>query len=370
MRGRVTLALCGDVMTGRGVDQILPRPGDPRLQEAYVRDARDYVRLAEAAHGAIPRPVDAAWPWGEALPLLDQAAPDARVINLETSVTSDGVAAAGKTVHYRMHPANLACLTAARPDVCVLANNHVLDFGDEGLVDTLDALHGAGLVTAGAGRDLAEAERPAVIPRRDGGRVLVFAAGTVSSGIPYGWCATSYRAGVTLLPDLSPETADRLAERVARVRRPGDVVILSLHWGSNWGYGVPDAHIAFAHRIVESGVDVLHGHSSHHPRPIEVHQGRLILYGTGDFIDDYEGIAGYEHYRDDLRLLYLADLDPASGELRGLRMAPLRARRMRLEPASPADRDHLCEVLDEISRDFDSAVRPAEAGMLQLTAPA
>src|SRR4051812_14878763 len=122
MRGDlVTLFLCGDVMLGRGVDQILPHPGDPALLETYIRDARAYAELAEEAHGAIPRPVGFAWPWGEALAVLDEAAPDARVVNLETSVTRSDDFAPGKGVHYRMDPANLPCLTAARPDVCVLA---------------------------------------------------------------------------------------------------------------------------------------------------------------------------------------------------------------------------------------------------------
>ncbi|MEV5442254.1 CapA family protein, partial [Streptomyces sp. NPDC052644] len=159
----VTLFLCGDVMPGRGVDQILPRPGDPALWEEYVADARAYVALAEAVNGPVPRPADPSWPWGEALPLLDAAAPHVRVVNLETSVTRRGAPWPDKAVHYRMSPENLPSLAAARPDVCVLANNHVLDFGREGLLDTLDALHAAGLRTAGAGRDAAEARRPAAV---------------------------------------------------------------------------------------------------------------------------------------------------------------------------------------------------------------
>ncbi len=83
----VVLFLCGDVMLGRGVDQILPNPGDPELRESYVRDARTYVALAEEANGPIPRPVGWAWPWGAALALLEQRRPDVRVVNLETSVT-------------------------------------------------------------------------------------------------------------------------------------------------------------------------------------------------------------------------------------------------------------------------------------------
>jgi poly-gamma-glutamate capsule biosynthesis protein CapA/YwtB (metallophosphatase superfamily) len=83
----VLLFACGDVMTGRGVDQILPHPGDPELREGYTRDARAYVRLAEQASGPIPRPVGFAWPWGDALEVLDAMAPDVRLVNLETAVT-------------------------------------------------------------------------------------------------------------------------------------------------------------------------------------------------------------------------------------------------------------------------------------------
>ncbi|XVV00661.1 CapA family protein [Actinosynnema sp. CA-248983] len=179
----VTVFLGGDVVTGRGIDQVLPHPGDPRLWEPVVRDARDYVRLAEAVNGPIPRPVDFSGPWGEALRVLDDVAPDARVINLETSVTRGGEADRRKRVHYRMTPENVGCLTAARPDVCALANNHVLDFGRRGFEDTLEALAAAGIGVAGAGHDAREAGRPAIIPAGPA-RVVVFAFGDVSSGIP------------------------------------------------------------------------------------------------------------------------------------------------------------------------------------------
>ena len=127
-------------MTGRGIDQILPHPGDPELRESVVADARAYVSLAEQVNGPIAAPVDFAWPWGEALQVLDEFAPDIRLINLETTVTVGGDFAPAKAVHYRMHPANVGCLTAIRPDACALANNHSLDFGYRGLADTLDAL--------------------------------------------------------------------------------------------------------------------------------------------------------------------------------------------------------------------------------------
>ncbi len=362
--GPVTLFLGGDVMLGRGVDQILPHPGDPALREGYVTDARAYVRLAEETHGPIPRPAGFAWPWGEALPELERLAPDVRVINLETSVTRSDAFAPGKVVHYRMNPANLPSLMAARPDVCVLANNHVLDFGRPGLMETIDALTGAGIGTAGAGRDLDEAWAPATTRLPGGNRVHVLACGMPSSGVPPAWAATADRSGVAYVPGPSDAVAAEIAGHVARIKRPGDVVVVSVHWGSNWGYEVGADQVAFARHLVEHGVDVVHGHSSHHPRPIEIHAGRLILYGCGDLIDDYEGISGYEEYRDDLHPLYLAAVDPGGGAPAGLRIVLLRARRMRLERAPADDVQWQRDVLDRVSRLFGTRIDPASDGTL------
>ncbi|KMS77461.1 hypothetical protein ACM01_01900 [Streptomyces viridochromogenes] len=366
--GTVTLFVCGDVMLGRGVDQILARPGDPVLREGYVTDARSYVSMAESVSGPIPAPVDPSWPWGEALSLLESNAPDVRIVNLETSVTRSAAFEPGKAVHYRMDPANLPALEVARPDVCVLANNHVRDFGRAGLEETLDVLHGAGLRTAGAGRSAEEAYAPVALPLPHGGRVLVFALGAGTSGVPAGWAATADGSGVAYVPELTPATAAAAVRRIRQVKRTGDLVVVSVHWGSNWGYLVPRDQRRFAHALVDGGADVVHGHSSHHPRPVEVHRGRLILHGCGDFIDDYEGIPGYEQYRDDLRIAYFVTLAADTGELTELRMVPLLARRMRLEPAPPEDRAWLHRTLDRITHGARLTV--AADGVLTLTQPA
>ncbi|MFE0134928.1 CapA family protein [Streptomyces sp. NPDC059037] len=351
-----TLFVCGDVMLGRGVDQILPHPGDPELRERYVRDANGYVALAEAVNGPIPRPVDFAWPWGDALEVLAAAAPDARVINLETSVTRGGSFAPGKGIHYRMHPGNVPCLAAARPDVCVLANNHVLDFGRRGLTETLDSLADARLRTAGAGQDADAASRPASVPLDRDHRLLVFAFGMPSSGVPYGWAAAEDRSGVSFVADTSDAAAAEVADRVRRTKRPGDIAVVSVHWGSNWGYRVPRDQVAFAHALIDAGADLVHGHSSHHPRPLETYRGKLVLYGCGDFINDYEGITGYEQYRDDLRLLYLASLEPGTGRLIELHIVPLQSRRMCLRHASPEDARWLRALLDRLATGFHPCV--------------
>ncbi|WP_036376466.1 CapA family protein [Micromonospora sp. ATCC 39149] len=348
----LTLFLGGDVMTGRGVDAILPTPGPYELREPAVRDARDYVDLARAANGPLPRPAPPAWPWGEALDLLDELNPDVRLVNLETTVTSRGTHAPAKTIHYRMHPQNLACLTAARLDVCALANNHILDFGPVGLTDTLDALAGAGIATAGAGRDAASAGGPARIPAGQGHDLLIWSVAAPSSGVPPSWAATAGEPGVAYLPEVSAASANALAERIAAAAGPGDRVLVSVHWGTNWGYDVPPGHVDFAHRLIDAGVDVVHGHSSHHPRPVEVYRDRLVLYGCGDLIDDYEGISGQEEYRPHLRLLWLPTLDTATGVLRRLRAAPMRTRRMRLEHAAPDDSHWLAELLSGFGPPF------------------
>jgi len=354
--GEVTLFLCGDVMTGRGIDQILPHPGEPALYEHHVKSALDYVALAEEANGSILRPVTPDYIWGDALAVLDRMCPDVRIVNLETSVTtSDDWQPKG--INYRMSPANVGCLNAAGIDCCALANNHVLDWGHSGLGETLATLRAAGIRTAGAGCDGAEAAHPAVLDVAGKGRVLVYAFGTTDSGIPGGWAASGREPGINLLPDLSRRRAARLAREIAQVRRTGDIVLVSIHWGSNWGYEVPRAHVAFAHRFIdEGGVDIIHGHSSHHPKGIEVYKGKPILYGCGDFLNDYEGIGGREEYRGHLVLMYFATFDSAAGTLRRLTMTPLQIQKFRLNRAAPDDADWLCHVADREVRKFGGQV--------------
>ena len=361
-----TLFLCGDVMTGRGIDQIMRHPGAPLLHERAVEDARAYVELAEERNGPIPRGVDASYIWGDALEELERVKPDVRIVNLETSITLSDDFWPDKDVHYRMHPENVECLAALGIDVCALANNHVLDWGTTGLLETIATLARSGIAPAGAGNNIREAEQPVSVELESGGRLLVFALGSETSGIPSSWAATERSPGVELLDDLSPATASRAASRLRERKRPGDVAIASIHWGTNWGYEVPSSFVHFAHRLVDAGFDIVHSHSSHHARPIEVYRDRLILYGCGDFIDDYEGIEGYEAFRDDLALMYFATLDAASGELAELRMVPMQIRNFRLARPSREDVEWLRETIAGCSAPFGSSVDLGADGSLLL----
>jgi poly-gamma-glutamate capsule biosynthesis protein CapA/YwtB (metallophosphatase superfamily) len=356
-RSDFTLFLSGDVMTGRGIDQILPHPVDPQIHEPFVRDARRYVDLAEEANGLIPRPVGFPYIWGDAIVELSRIKPDARIINLETSITSSDDYWRGKGINYRMNPDNIPCITVAGIDVCTLANNHVLDWGYAGLSETLQTLEKAHVRTAGAGENPGEAETPAVIDVGGKGRILVFSFGHASSGIPSDWVASGKRAGVNLLPDLSEMTVRRIAGKIGIVKKPGDIAVASIHWGDNWGYRIPGEHTVFAHRLIdEAGIDVIHGHSSHHVKGIEVYRDRPIIYGCGDFINDYEGIAGYESFRSDLSLMYFVSISPSSGCLSGLRMMPTQMRKFRVNRASMTDAEWLRLTLNREGRNFGTRV--------------
>jgi poly-gamma-glutamate capsule biosynthesis protein CapA/YwtB (metallophosphatase superfamily) len=360
------LFLCGDVMTGRGIDQALPHPVNPVLYEPHVRDAREYIDLAEKAHGPISRPLSFDYVWGDALRELEHAKVDLRIANLETAITSAETPWPRKGIHYRMRPQNVGCLSAGRISGCALANNHVLDWGYRGLSETLRTLDRAGIAHSGAGNDANEAMQPAVF---DGGakcRVLLFSFGSTTSGIPQEWKATSISPGVNLLDDLSETTAARVCDQMRAYRQPGDLIIASIHWGINWGYEIPREQVVFAHRLIEEEVAIVHGHSSHHVKAIEVFRGRLILYGCSDFLTDYEGISGYETFRGDLALMYLIELDPDTGELMSAQLVPMQMRRFRLERASAADAKWVCNLLNELGKRFGTAARLKQDNSLML----
>ncbi len=295
------LFLCGDVMTGRGIDQAL------------------------------------------------------RIVNLETAITSAETPWPGKGIHYRMHPQNIGCLSAGHISACCLANNHVLDWGHDGLSETLQTLDAAGIAHSGAGDDAEGAMQPAMLHRGAKERLLLYSFGTTSSGIPQEWKATDISPGVNLLDDLSEATAARVSDQMRAHQQPGDVIVVSIHWGGNWGYEIAREQIAFAHCLVEGGVAVIYGHSSHHVKAIEVFRGRLILYGCGDFITDYEGISGYETFRGDLALMYLVELDPETGELMNALLVPMQMRRFQLQRASVGDAKWLCNLVNELGKPFGTA---------------
>lgn len=342
--------LAGDVMTGRGIDQALRYSVEPVLYEPYVKDARDYLFLAERRNGELDLPLSYSYVWGDALKIWDQRNPHLRLINLETSITTHDEPWPDKSIHYRMHPKNVQLFTVAGIDHCSLANNHVLDWDRQGMEETIRSLQESKMAFSGAGLNQQEAAEPSIFNVGDK-RVLIFSYGSPGSGIPESWAAKNGRSGVNFLPAFNEAQFREVQKNISAYKEEGDIIIFSIHWGPNWGYNIPEAHRRFAHLLVDkAGVDLIYGHSSHHPMGIEVYNNKLILYGAGDFINDYEGISGYEKYRGELSLMYFPNLDPVTGDLLKLEMVPMEIKKLSLHRASEKDAAWLQKVLDRESR--------------------
>jgi poly-gamma-glutamate synthesis protein (capsule biosynthesis protein) len=268
------IALVGDVMLGRLVDE----------------------RLRTAPPASV---------WGDTLPVLADA--DLRLANLECVLARGGSPWPGKVFHFRSAPRNVACITAAGIEAVSLANNHTLDFGPDALGETLALLDGAGIRHAGAGWDDDAAWAPAVV--RAGGLDVGLVAFTDNTPE---WAAAPERPGVAYAPvDAAHPLGRRLRELVRATRDAVDVLIVSAHWGGNWGAEVPAEHRALAHLLVEDGADLVFGHSPHIVRGVEIHRGRPIIYGAGDFIDDY-AVDPVE--RNDQSFIFAVDLDGRAGD--------------------------------------------------------
>jgi poly-gamma-glutamate synthesis protein (capsule biosynthesis protein) len=254
--------------------------------------------------------------WGNLIPLLHSA--DAVVANLECAVTArtEPWQKIPKGFHFRADPRAVELLQVARVRCVSVANNHTMDFGEEGLLDTLRHLDGAAIQHVGGGSNLEEAENPTIVDAA-GLKVgiLAFTDHETDSA------ADQQRAGTNLLEIATDaETRARVARALTRARNAGaEFVVLSLHWGPNMKLAPSPLFRAFAHAAVEDGADLIYGHSAHTFQGVEVCRGRLILYDTGNFLDDY---AVDPILRYDWSFLFLAEID--SGRVRSLRMIPVR----------------------------------------------
>lgn len=229
---------------------------------------------------------------------------DAAIVNLECAMTSCTTRWAGrpKAFYFGAHPCAVLALERAGVDMVSLANNHVLDFGEEGLRDTLRLLHKHGIRHAGAGEDLDAALAPAIGVYR-GIRLGMaafcdhqedFAAGADRSGIARIDLGNESKATEVLHAAL-----DRLTCAAC------DWPILSLHWGPNMTARPSRQFRSFAHTAIDMGWKILFGHSAHVFQGIEIHRGCPIIYAAGDLVDDYY----VDHdFRNDHQLLFELEL--------------------------------------------------------------
>lgn len=187
--------------------------------------------------------------------------------------------------------------------------------------------------------------------------MIVFSFGSETSGIPLNWAASRDKPGVNLLRDLSDKRVRYIKKRVQDIKKQGDIVIASIHWGGNWGYGIPREQTEFAHKLIDhAGIDVIHGHSSHHVKGIEVYKERPIMYGSGDLLNDYEGIAGGEEFRSDLGLMYFVSMDPETGKLARFQMAATQIKHFKTNRASRSDALWLTDTLNREGKKLGTRV--------------
>lgn len=316
------LALAGDVMLGRGV-------------------AAEIDRRSPASF------------WGDLRPLLLGA--DLVLANLECAITTHAVPwrRTPKTFHFRAPPAAVEVLKAGGVGVVSLANNHILDFEEVGLADTIRYLDAAGIAHAGAGEDMEAASKPAIVEAA-GLKVAVVA---FTDNEP-GWAAGVERPGANYLAiGRDAHALETVARGLASARdRGADFVILSLHWGPNMVLRPPASFREFAAAALDLGADLIHGHSAHVFQGVEIQRARPILYDTGDVIDDY---AVDSVLRNDRSFIFLAEVD--IGGVRGLRMAPVRLRYAVVDLAKGRDAEEACARMQELSAEMGTRLERVDS---------
>ncbi|HXQ25622.1 MAG TPA: CapA family protein [Candidatus Acidoferrales bacterium] len=328
---------------------VLPeRDASQLLQLTLLGDCMLGRLVNEVLEGAPPE-----IPWGDTLPILLSA--DWRMCNLECVISDRGKpwSAYPKAFHFRSAAKNIAALEAAQINAVSLANNHVLDYGYDAMFQMLEILDRAGIIHSGAGANVEEASRLAIASVR--GKKLGLLAFTDNEP---GWEAKADQPGVFYVPvDLKDWRAQNLLEIVRSQRNAVDLLIVSAHWGSNWGYLPEEGHVAFAHALVDAGAGVVFGHSCHVFRGIEIYKGRPIFYSAGNFVDDY-AVDLVE--RNDESFIYVIDVQDQVSQ--GLRLYPTVIRRCQARRAEGVYEMAIAQKMQELCAPFGSTANWNQGG--------
>lgn len=319
---QILIGLMGDVMLGRLVDEAIPSVG-------Y------------------------AYPWGDLLDVLRST--DLNLVNLETTLTTSAEGA-DKVFIFKAAPDRVQVLQEARIDVCNLANNHILDFGGPGLMETIQVLDSVGIGHVGAGGTFQDAAAPAVVERRG---ISVGILGYTDN--EPGWAAGDGRPGTNVI---SVDDVDRVGADIEALRGRVDVLIVTIHWGPNMRLRPSPEFRRFAQAAIDAGADVFHGHSAHVFQGIEARGRGLILYDTGDFVDDY---AVDPRLRNDLSFLYLVRVDRTG--VMGLDLIPVRIANLQVNRAVGDDYRLAVDRITGLSAEFGTGVVEAEPGLLHVSVP-
>lgn len=369
----------GDNMLGRAVQLSFPvqAPGEEFIKDSCT--AQHYLDMClDHPSGRDHDPSLAelrrlnedkgSYLWGDYRGLKITPPPDFKLLNIETAVTKsidNSDIPQWKGIRYHMHSDNYENIMngfreethggeTRAPVLVNFANNHGMDYGRQALeqesIPLLKRLQTDDFQAVGVGMNLKEASKPAAVTCKST-PIQIFAFSSGCSGTPLDWWATEKRSGLVGLPSLLTNKNVDAALKIAKAsfaqtpKTDAGLRIVSIHWGPNWAMKGEDeseigARRKFAHRLIdECDVDMIYGHSSHHARGMEVYKNKLILYGTGDIINDYEGFEnpGEERYNR-LGGIYVVDLDLESGDFEQLRVVPMYMNRLRLDRFTPSSR--------------------------------
>lgn len=324
------ILLIGDIMLGRLVNEVLQQ------------ESPDY-------------------PWGDTLDIFKKA--DLRICNLECVISDKGQpwTITPKVFHFRTDRKNIAVLKKARINMVSLANNHVLDYEEEALLDMLEILDRKGIEHAGAGINLVEASSLAVleIPGQKG----VFKVGMIAFTDNEPQWEVGNQPGVFYVPiDLEDKRAQVLIKEIGKAKKDVDFLIVSAHWGPNWGYRPESQHIPFAKALIDAGADIVFGHSAHVFQGVEIYKGKPILYSTGNFIDDY---AVDEIEKNDQSFVFVVETE--GNRIKGLKLYPTVIRNMQARKAQGDEKVEIIAKMKDLCNEFDIKSRWREKeGFLEI----
>lgn len=286
--------------------------------------------------------------WGNILPLLKSN--DLNLINLEAALTTSSKVVP-KVFNFKADPDRVQELVEASIHVVNLANNHVLDFSEEGLLETLTTLDKAGIKHVGAGRKLAEASAPVILMVNS---IKIGFLGC-SDNEP-SWLASQTQPGIKFL-----EVGDieAIKKDILELRPKVDLLVLSIHWGPNMREKPPKEFIQFAHDLIDLGVDMIHGHSAHIFQGVEVYKRKLILYDTGDFVDDYyvDPIL-----RNDRSFLFLVECNKEG--IQRLRLIPVLIGLFQVNQAKGKEAEEIMKRMQRLSKEMNTTFKVQDGELI------
>lgn len=301
----ISIGFMGDIMIGRLVNEAISSKG-------YV------------------------YPWGNTLALLKKM--DLRIINLETTLTTHQEKNT-KVFNFKALPDRIKTLQLGHVDIVNLANNHSLDFKIEGLTETINTLNAAEILLVGAGINAQAAQQPIIITKNNiKVGVIGYTDNEPTSKAEQNKPGTNYiRVG----------DVHTITQQIAALRPHVDILIVTSHWGPNMQQKPSQEIVQFAHDIIDAGADIIHGHSSHVFQGIEIYKNKVIMYDTGDFIDDY---AVDPVLRNDQSCLFTITIDKYSPKT--ITVIPVLISNMQVNIAPENEKREIINRMQKLSQEF------------------